>query len=179
MTTMFAATVLLLGSLLSPALSAATTSANDHRVVLNQRIGPYTNYLQGRYKTAVAVFGRPSSSGSSLGSNLCTVRWRSLGLDMRFITTRASCARSGLAGWYGATIHVRQWLVGRGIRIGDTISSMRRLYPRATFSDTPPSEPTWTLASVDREELGPLATLTATVWNGRITSIQLHYPGIY
>ena len=167
------------GVLLLSGSAATAGPANDFRIVPSQRIGPYKNYLEGRYKPAVAAFGRPSSSGSPRGSNLCTMRWRSLGLDMDFSTTRPGCAQSGLAGWYGATIHTRSWLVGRGIRTGDTVSSMRRLYPKAVFSDNPPNEPTWTLASVDREELGRLATLTATTWNGRITAIHLYYPGVY
>jgi hypothetical protein len=159
---------------------ASAASANDRRVVLNERIGSYRNYLQGGYAGAVKAFGRPASSGSFPQSNLCTLRWLRLGLDMDFITLRlGKCATAGLAGWYRAKIRSREWLVGRGIRVGDTVRSMRRLYPRATFDGRPPGQPTWTLVSIDGEELGRLPVLTAVVWDGRITEIHLPYPGVY
>lgn len=160
--------------------TAAGAAPNDYRVVLYERIGPYKDYLKGRYPAAVRAFGEPASSGFAYQSNYCTVRWRKLGLELDFITLGVeTCVRKRLTGWYGARLYSRRWLVGRGIRVGDTVAAMRRLYPKATFVDKPPWEPTWTLATVDGDELGKLRTLTARTWNGRITSIELGYPGVF
>jgi hypothetical protein len=153
--------------------------ANDFHVVLNRRIGPYQDYLHGKYAQSVQAFGRPSSRGTTYQSNICTVRWGALGLDMDFVVDLTPCKDIAQAGWYGATFYVRRWTADRGLRVGDTVTRMRKLYPHAKLKDAPPTPPTWTLATVDRAELGKLPILSATTWGGRVTSITVRSGTIF
>jgi hypothetical protein len=158
------------------ALSATLMSATaDYHVVLNARIGPYRDYLHGKYGRAVSVFGKPSSRGALRDSNFCTVRWRRLGLDMDFVGSLAPCTPAHLRaeGWYGATFHSRRWIVHRGLRVGDSVARMRRLYPKAKFSDAPPEDPRWDLVRVPYES-GTLPLISATSWEGKVTSISIY-----
>jgi len=147
------------------------------------RIGPFHYFgSPGGYRGAVKAFGLPSSKGTdSPESNLCTVRWRSLGLDIGFASAVPGCAARNLArsAWYGMTIHSARWRTDRGLRVGDGESRMRRLYPRAIFHDKPPAAPYWSLVRENQEEFGNVDILQAQVWQGRVAAIVVPAAYIY
>jgi hypothetical protein len=147
-----------------------------------RRIGSF-HYLRdfgrGRsWSAAVRAFGRPTSRGSDVPgrSNICTVRWRHLGLDIGFASRPGACKEWNLrrAAWYGATVHSRTWRTAEGLRIGDSVARLKRLYPRAKFHDRPPAEPFWSLLREQGPpELGILNVLTAVVWDGHVVSFGI------
>jgi hypothetical protein len=115
-----------------------------------RRIGLYHYGSAGRYRAAVRAFGEPSSRGTDnpVQSNLCTVRWRRLGLDIGFATSAPRpCrpTRRGQGAWYGSIVYTRQWHTEHGLRVGDRVARIRQLYPRAKFHDVPPRAPFWSL----------------------------------
>jgi hypothetical protein len=133
-----------------------------------RRIGTfrYAGTTGSGYTRAVRAFGRPSSRGTN--SNLCTVRWRRLGIDVDFATRKSRGA------WYGSRVYTRAWHTERGLRVGDRESRIRQLYPKAKFRDRPPNPPFWSLL---RERhpypIGLIDTLTAEVWGGYVVAIRI------
>jgi len=150
-----------------------------------RRIGPYRYLRAGKdYRRAVDAFGRPSSQGTDnpLQSNVCTFRWRRLGLDIGFATSSPRpCKRLKFnrAAWFGATVYTKRWRTERGLRVGDSVSRLRQLYPRAIFRDRPPRPPFWSLAREDRAEFGKLDVLIAEVWGGYVTAIRVPPAYVY
>jgi hypothetical protein len=68
------------------AATAAASPRNDFTLVIKERAGPY-HYLQAlkrgqSYQVAIAAFGTPSSR--SPDSNLCTLRWAGIGIDIHY-----------------------------------------------------------------------------------------------
>jgi hypothetical protein len=179
-----AAVVVLVGA--STAATATSTPRNDFKVVLWKRIGPFV-YLKGvrnggagTYREAVAAFGRPSARGSTYRSNICTVRWNHLGMDFGFVPSSSPCKDGSLrnTGWYDASLYDGRWTTSRGLSVGDSIVRLRALYPKARFYNKPPEPPVWALVTVPHDG-GPLAVLSATVWSGHVTSLELNYPTVF
>jgi hypothetical protein len=169
------------------ALAMASPAAvpNDLTIVTLQRIGSYRYWPPASYQAAVTAFGRPSSKGTDVpDSNLCTVRWLPLGLDMGFASVPGACTAANLkrSVWFGATIHTRRWRTALGLRVGDSLTRLSRLYPTARLSkrlSVPPFDPTWSLVRRPDPDVGFRDHLTATVWAGRVTSISLPAGYIY
>jgi len=150
-----------------------------------RRIGLYHYGASGSYASAVRVFGDPSSRGTDnpIESNLCTVRWRRLGLDVGFATSAprpCRLTRRGQGAWYGAIVYTRRWLTEKGLRVGDSEARLRRLYPRARFHDVPPRPPFWSLVRQRRPDpIGITDVLTAEVWGGVVVAIRVPPDYIY
>src|SRR5687768_9025853 len=69
------------------AAASSAGSANDFTLVVRERVGPYRYWRTLRegeaYARAVAAFGIHASVGKDAPqSNLCTVRWETIGLDI-------------------------------------------------------------------------------------------------
>lgn len=149
-----------------------------------RRIGLYHYGSSGSYAAAVKVFGQPSSRGTDnpLASNLCTVRWRRLGLDIGFATSAprpCGPTRRGRGAWYGATVYTPRWYTEKGLRVGDSVARIRRLYPRARFHDVPPRPPFWSLVRQRRPDIAVTDILTAEVWGGVVVAIGVPADYIY
>jgi hypothetical protein len=179
--------VVLLGLLAVP---AAAAPSGDLVIVASgkfdqRHLGPY---FYGRelnrsrsYPAAVAAFGAPSSRGTDVpGSNLCTVRWRRVGLDIGFASEPGACRPRILkrGAWYGSSVHSRRWVTARGLRVGDSVQRLRALYPKARSYDRPPAEPYWSLVR-EAGEFGTVHALTAVVWDGRIVSFEIPANYVY
>jgi hypothetical protein len=166
------------------------SAADDFKIVVSgpdahRRIGLYHYGASGTYASALRAFGQPSSRGTDnpLESNLCTVRWRRLGLDIGFATSAprpCGPTRRGQGAWFGTTAYTRRWHTEKGLRIGDSEKRLRRLYPTARFHDLPPSPPFWSLVRQRRPDpVGVTDVLTAEVWDGVVVSISLPPDYIY
>jgi hypothetical protein len=169
-------------------LTAATAAraGNDFVIVAGgprdqQRIGPYafaSTRTAGRsYPAAIEAFGRPTSRGTDTRAqrDLCTVRWTRLGLETTFESKSSDpCSTASLSQsvWFGATIHARPWQTDKGLRVGDTVAKLHRLYPKARYSDRPPGQPAWALVFV-RGEVGLTVYLQAFVWGGHVAALDL------
>jgi hypothetical protein len=168
----------------SPTIERPAAGPTDFTIVVT---GPEAGLRIGRfrhgapapaYPRAVAAFGTPSSRGTDdpVESNLCTVRWRGLGLDMGFATSAPKpclAGKLGRSGWFGASVYTRRWRTERGLRVGDSVAKLRRLYPRATFKDVPPQAPYWVLESRTQAGRGPVPYLVAETWGGTVLAIRI------
>lgn len=169
----------LAGSGASASLSMAT-GESDYTLVLRHRAGPY---LYGRtlregdaYKSAVAAFGRPSSIGKDTPeSNVCTARWEDIGIDIGFAWASGPCRRTNLnrATWSGMRLFGIRWRTARGLRVGDPIARIKRVYPRARYVSRPPRPGEWWLVYERQAELGVQPLLVAEVGAGRVTAIRV------
>lgn len=133
------------------------------------------------YIAAVKAFGPPSSRGSENQSNVCIARWQRLALEIHFSgwpTNPCATKRLRKSGWWEARVYSRRWQTDRGLRVGDSEQRLRRLYPKARFSDKPPIQPSWVLARV-REDEFVWDLLVAEVWDGRVTAIVTPADYIY
>jgi hypothetical protein len=166
---------------------ASPRPPNDFRFVFDQRLGSY-RYLETlkpgeSFAAAVAAFGTPSSRGTPAfqHSNLCTVWWKALGLDIDFASQLGPCARAHLTRslWYGMRLHSRAWLVDKGLRIGDSEAKLRRLYPRARLLNEPPDAPTYWLRTGKSEADRTIPLLAAEVWAGQVVSITVEAGSIF
>jgi hypothetical protein len=146
-----------------------------------RRLASYRYYHLGSapvtsYEDAVGTFGKPSSRSTDdvKRSNLCTVRWSRLGLEMGFANAPpGTCRLSRLrtSAWYGATVYSRRWQTERGLRVGDSVARLRDLYPNARFSENaPPKPPSWGLVWEGEDEIAGYS-LSANVWDGRVVAI--------
>jgi hypothetical protein len=82
--------------------------------------------------TATARFG-PATTTRSRPPYECVKSWRRIGLTLSFLdlSTGAACRSGALV---TATITNRAaWRTALGLRVGDTVSRLRQLYPRARF----------------------------------------------
>lgn len=145
-----------------------------------RRLGSYRYYHldagpDTSYEDAVETFGKPSSRGTDdPESNLCSVRWRNLGLEMGYANAPpepCALAKFRTGAWYGATIYSRRWRTERGLRVGDSVTRLKQLYPEARFRENaPPNPPDWGLVWEGKDETAGYA-LSADVWDGRVVAI--------
>lgn len=174
-------TLVILSALVGLA-AAAAGAANDFAIVAGgprdeRRIASYYYGRDPSYAAAARAFGRPASRGpdGDAHPDICTVRWTKLGLEARFSSTASDpCSPAGVAAgsWAGATIYAGPWRTSAGLRLGDGVAKLRRLYPKARYVDKPPAPPAWWLV-FQRGEVGITVYLQAYVWAGRVMAFDL------
>lgn len=119
-----------------PAASAQTDytlrakgSATDRGDVLS--IGGFQPRVDPSVSAALAVFGSPSSRRVTSAES-CRMGWRALGLRIVFVNLGAPGAGPCSAGKVQtASAFGRVWRTDRGLQIGQSVRTLRRLYPRA------------------------------------------------
>jgi hypothetical protein len=128
------------------------------------QIGPYV--LRGRFKAsnlslagAERAFGKEDRCRLSVGGVL--VSWPLLGVRGLFTTLGGFVGKTGKPDFHGNGCEYRsqvqpdslivftsRWKTARGLRIGDPVSTLYRLYPNATFHSTVVGDPSgWWLQS--------------------------------
>jgi hypothetical protein len=177
----------LIGGVIACALAAtaAALPRNDFTLVIKERAGPY-RYVEalkrGRsYQDAIAAFGLPSSRTSEPNSNLCTVRWVSIGIDIHFASRLNPCARTHVthSAWYGMRLWGPRWHTVKDLRIGDAAARVKTLYPQATLHGKPPQASYW-LATWRLEPDTPLSALIeAQLTGGRVSALVVHAGYVY
>lgn len=169
---------------LAAALSAQAASHNDFLLILDHRAGPY-RYLdafeEGKpdaYSAALEAFGAPTRF--RVDGNLCRVTWASPGITVGFASGLRPCATGSLfqSAWYGLTLFGTEWHNRLGIRVGDPVSRVKRLYPKARFQLF--GARNW-LVLVRRKQQEFDFVLLAVAINrlGRVTSIEVPASYIY
>jgi hypothetical protein len=94
-------------------------------------IGDFRPARNPRLGAAIRAFGEPS--GTSGGGEICRVRWADLGLRIVFQNFGGvdSCEPSGGRAQKAVVAGDRRWRTKRGLRIGNGVDRLERLYPRA------------------------------------------------
>jgi hypothetical protein len=116
---------------------AVAGGSNAIRVgVDSQTIGPWRTGTTPTFAAAVAALGRETTCArlKTLPA-FATAEWRRLGLRMVFGSYGPGGARPCRARQAvfldNARAYGKQWRTGRGLRIGDSVAKLHRLYPQA------------------------------------------------
>lgn len=183
---LFGLLALLWGCLAAPSLfaRAAPTPRNDSLLILDHRAGPLA-YLHSfdkgapeAYSAALAAFGTPSSFKTD--GNLCRVTWQNAGVTVGFASALRPCSTGQLfhAAWYGMSLWGARWHNRLGLRVGQTIAQVRRLYPKARF-DTNLNSQQLVLLRKRVDEFNFIHLAVVVDRSGRVTSIEVPATYIY
>jgi hypothetical protein len=162
------ATLLVLG-LCAAAASAAPAPPlviQGDRVLARVRIGSPRPAVEAR-------LGRPDSV-SRTGERSCRLVWRRLALTMALLDlSEGRPCRAGV--FQSATVTARSWRTAKGLRVGDSVPRLRRLYPAARFRDVgfAPWRGWWLVPRRACAEVGaqPFPGLLARVRAGRVRAL--------
>jgi hypothetical protein len=94
-------------------------------------IGDFRPARNPRLGAAIRAFGRPSSRRG--GGEICRVRWADLGVRITFQNFGGadSCEPSGGRAQKAVVGGDSRWRTAKGLRVGNRVAKLRRLYPRA------------------------------------------------
>lgn len=134
-------------------------------IVGDEDIGGFPR--DGTVSRAIEIFGAPSSRDGDFEG--CTLTWRRLGLTM---TTYFPLGESDPCGptarHSSTTVTDPRWQTSDGLRIGDPVADLRRLYPEV-------QEFQGAYELLSRPIAGqPLVSLEAKVRNGRVVAFTVH-----
>jgi hypothetical protein len=163
--------VVLLGVLVALALAGGASAAAPRVVQGDAKVGGLQVGRSGP-AAARAAFGQPSSARPDSRVS-CVLRWPGLGLRLRFLSFEGhACSRGVLV---TATVARRAgWRTGRGLRVGDPVVRVRRLYPNARFRRAAAGRTGyWLVVRRACQEVGGAAYpgLLARTAGGRVTAI--------
>jgi hypothetical protein len=164
--------------------AALAAPRNDYLLVLEHRTGPYSyldSFRRGKpdaYSAALKAFGTPTRF--LVEGNLCRVSWAGAGITIGFASDLHLCSTGSLfrSAWYGLTLFGPKWHTRVGIRIGDPISRVRRLYPKARFQ-TDGARNWLVLVRRKQDEFNFVLLAVAIDRLGRVTSIEVPAAYVY
>ena len=152
--------------------AAAAPAPTPPLVIQGDRVVAGVPILTSR-ATIQARLGAPDSARRT-GEYSCRLVWRRLGLTMSLLdlSTGRPC-RAGVL--QAATVTSRAWRTTKGLRVGDSVSRLRRLYPAARLRDPgfPPWRGYWLVTRRTCVEVGaqPYPGLLARVGGGRVRAL--------
>ena len=165
----FVVVAALAASLVAVPASAATPPfvIQGDRAVGGLKIG------RGTLADARARFGPASSVRSRASGVECDARWNRIGLKLALLDFSGRACQDGVL--VTATITSRSsWRTAVGLRVGDSIARLQRLYPRASLHPaSPPWTGYWLVTRRTCAEVGaiPYPGLLARTRNGRVTTL--------
>jgi hypothetical protein len=152
--------------------------------VESQTIGPWRTGTTPTFAAAVAAFGRETTCRRLEAlSGFAAAEWRRLGLRLVFGSYGAGGARPCRARRAVFLDNVRargtQWRTGLGLRIGDSVAKLRRLYPHARLrtypGGIPPVRGWWLVVRTSRvPDYHQVPALLATTRAGRVTALVVN-----
>lgn len=140
------------------------------------RIGGFDAMKDGSYRAAVGAFGRPTRI-SGPGHGECTATWNAQAQRIRFYSLGSGTGRCGFSS--SGEVRSRRWLTGRGLEVGESLSTLRRLYPHARRHDGRAfaGRAAWWLVT-RRYAVGPFRypALYARVAHAKVVALGMSYP---
>lgn len=135
----------LVGAALALLTAATALAAGPSRLIQTnakmQRLGTWRIDESPTLGGARRTLGEPSSCGRIRLEDGSIVRWSTLGV--RVLTATLGVIPSGATSCsYDpmpvsvVTVTGREWMTSLGLRVGDTVTRLHRLYPSATFHPT-------------------------------------------
>jgi hypothetical protein len=166
---------ILITALVAAALAPA---ANAHLIRADNWIDDFAVKQDGSLRGAVRALGPPSRVVST--SNItCRVSWRRLGIAMGFYNLGgADPCRPRYGRFSHAVARGAGWHTGRGLRVGDSVSRLRSLYPNARFRSDAQYGAGWWLV-VRRTPFGGggrYPGLLARIGDHRVKALVVRYP---
>jgi hypothetical protein len=138
---------------------------------------------------AIAAFGAPSRCRKVSGlPSFASVEWKKLGLRAAFGSYGTGglrpCQATRVVQLDSARASSTEWQTGRGLRVGDSIAKLHRLYPHAMLRTYPrgvaPVRGWWLVVRTNRvPDLHSVPALLATAQAGRVTGfvVSVHAEG--
>ena len=164
----FAVAVLATASLAVPAVAASPPF-----VVHGDRAVGGLQIARGTLADARIRFGSPSTVRSRASGVECDAGWNRLGLKLVFLDFSGRACDDGVL--VTATITNRSaWRTAVGLRVGDPVARLLRLYPRASLHRaSPPWTGYWLVTRRTCAEVGsiPYPGLLARVRNSRVAAL--------
>lgn len=160
-------------TLLAAAAAAIEAAAAPAPFVItsDRRAGPIV-IAQTTATATVARFGAPASRKRTGPS--CLMTWPARGLTVRFLDFTGEPCTRGVAAVVTVTSRER-WRTAVGLRVGDSIARLWRLYPQASRQTGiySPFPGYWLVIRRSCEEVGgtPYPGLLARARNGRVTAL--------
>jgi hypothetical protein len=166
----------LLAAVVVLAWAAAAAGAAEVRVIRGDAsAGPVRIARSTLPQVRAALSATPSATRRRDGT--CTAAWRGLGLTVDFVVLGTDPRNPCVGGFAAqATIARRDgWRTALGLRVGDGVGRLRRLYPRARFHAAAPDRGYWLVARRACAEVGggPYPGLLARTAAGRVTRLEL------
>lgn len=154
-------------AVLIPSASAKT----DYVIVRDASIGGFPR--NGLVAQAIEVFGTPAER--QIDGDNCRLSWGAHGVVMETYFLNFGNQGPNPCGPQGrhkaTTVKGEKWRTSKGLEIGDPVTELRKLYPRAA-KETASS---WRLLT--RREFGlSFSSLVATVKRGRVVSFTVYGP---
>jgi hypothetical protein len=164
--------------LLAPAPSAAS---HVFAVRGDVKIGSFAVRADGSMGGAIRAFGVPSSRRHTYGLGTCTAVWAGHGLTIDFYNLGGADACSPDGGRFSrAFLRGPHWMTTKRLRVGNSITKLRRLYPSARLR---PGERYYWPAGywlLERTSVigsgGSYPGLLAEVSVGRVIGFQVRFP---
>jgi hypothetical protein len=162
---------------LAVCLSAQAAAGSRPLMLSDRQVASFRFRADGSFGAATRALGSPSSIAPGKARGDCTARWAALKLKIAFYSlgiTQAVCAsfRSG------ETTSAR-FRTPRGVRVGTSLRSVLRLYPRARFHRGPAfagAGAWWLVTRTYAVGPFPYPALYARVKRGRVTTLGASYP---
>jgi hypothetical protein len=159
--------------------SFARAATPTYTIAGDVRIGSFRVQADGTLGGAIRAFGRPSSIKRTSDSS-CTSTWRAIKLTLFTYNLGGQDACSPRFGHFGrAIMRGPAWRTTKGLRVGDPVARVRRLYPRAKLHRGqrffwPAGY--WLVERVDRFGTGgTYPGLLAEIRRGRVTGFHVRY----
>ena len=155
------------------AAAAAGVVAAPRVVVGDRSVGGV--HMGATAAAAISRLGSPTRV-THRGAQECRIAWRRVGLVATFLDlSSGDPCRSGLL---TIAVAATGWRTNRGLRVGDPVARVRRLYPRARLHRSDPDRTMvgyWLVTRHRCAEVGGGAypSLLGSIAGGRITALRL------
>jgi hypothetical protein len=154
-------------------LTVPAAAASPPYVVQGDRAVGGLQIARGTLAQARQRFGPPATARSRASGVECIADWIRIGLRLAFLDFSGRACQDGVL--VTATITSRSaWRTAVGLRVGDPVARVRRLYPRASLHPaSPPWSGYWLVTRRTCAEAGaiPYPGLLARVWDGRVAAL--------
>lgn len=152
-------------------LVPAATAAPSFVIVRDVSVGGFQR--DGNVQRAIAVFGQPTVRRQEEGTfDMCNLQWPALGISMRTYYTGGTIDPCGPSGRHASTtLTDPRWRTSMGLKMGDTLTKLKKVYPRAQ-RDKPG---VWRLTTRSFAGL-PFPGLEARIKKGRVVSFTVYGP---
>jgi hypothetical protein len=154
-------------------LALPASAASPPYVVQGDRVVGGLQIARGTLAQARQRFGAPSKVRSRASGVECNASWNRIGLRLAFLDFSGRACQDGVL--VTATITSRSaWRTAVGLRVGDSVARVLRLYPRASLHPaSPPWTGYWLVTRRTCAEVGaiPYPGLLARVRDGRVTAL--------
>jgi hypothetical protein len=159
--------------------SLARAATPTYPVAGDERIGSFRVKSDGTLGGAIRAFGRPTTLKRTSDSS-CTAVWRPISLALHVYNLGGQDACAPRFGFFNrAIMRGPAWRTTKGLRAGDPVAKLRRLYPRARFHRGlrffyPAGY--WLVERVDRFGAGgTYPALLAETRGGRVSGFHVRY----